>query len=184
MSANEDSRPDDFPAELKPFEAALGSLAPAGSRIDRDRLMYLAGAASATYAVSAAAAVGAAAQEPNRRSRSRSVFWPCAAAAMLLVSLGLGALVALRGPAERVVYVDRPVVNQESSAAPSVTAPAGDSETRFAASQGSADASYLVLREHVLRLGVNALDAPSPEVGGSHRTDTRNRALLNQLLGS
>jgi hypothetical protein len=172
MSANDDSRPDDFPADLKPFEAALGSLVPAGSRVDRDRLMYLAGAASAPSRV------------PNRRSRSRGFFWPCAAAAMLLVSLGLGALVAFRGPAERIVYVDRPVVNQEPSTAPSVTAPAGDTETRFAASQGSVDASYLVLREHVLRLGVNALDAPSPEVGGSHRTDARNRALLNRLLGS
>jgi hypothetical protein len=181
MSANDDSRPDDFPADLKPFEAALGSLVPAGSRVDRDRLMYFSGAASATNAASATAAPS---REPNRRGQSRGVFWPCAAAAMLLVSLGLGALVAFREPAERIVYVDRPVVNQEPSAAPSVTAPAGDSETRFAASQGSVDASYLVLREHVLRLGVNALDAPSPEVGGSHRTDARNRALLNQLLGS
>jgi hypothetical protein len=178
MSANDDSFRDDFPPELKPFEAALGSLIPASSRVDRDRLMYLAGAASATEAA------GAATRQPNGRIHFRGILWPCAAAAMLLVSLGLGAVLTFREPAERLVYIDRPPTHQDPSAAPNLAAPAGDVETRFAAAQSSADASYLALREQVLRLGVNALDAPSHEASGSRHTDDRNRALLNQLLGS
>lgn len=178
MSANDDSRPDDFPPELKPFEAALGSLVPASSRVDRDRLMYLAGAASTTDAA------GAAMRQPDGRIHFRGILWPCAAAAMLLVSLGLGALLKFRGPAERIVYIDRPATRQEPSAALTVAVSTGDAESRFAAAQSSANASYLVLREQVLRLGVNALDAPSHEASGSRRTDARNRALLNQLLGS
>ena len=67
MSANDEYRPDDFPSELKPFEASLGSLVPAASRVDRDRLMYLAGAASATDA--------AARDKPNGRIHFRGAFF-------------------------------------------------------------------------------------------------------------
>ena len=103
---------------------------------------------------------------------------------MLLVSLGLGALLTFREPTERIVYVDRPATHQEPSAAPRFGVLSGDAEPRLAAAHGSVDASYLMLRDQVLRLGVKALNAPSDETGGSRHSDDRNRALLNQLLGS
>jgi hypothetical protein len=171
MSDDNDPRPDDFSTDLKPIEAALGALVPA-SRIDRDRLMYLAGAASAV------------ALERNPRIGVHRMFWPLAAAAMFLVSLGLGALITFREPADRIVYVDRPSAASERSREPSLAALNKNIQPQFTAGAASTDASYLVLRDQVLRLGINALNKPSGESSGSPHTDDRNRALLNQLLGS
>ena len=194
MSSDESIRPDDFPADLKPLEAALGSLLPAASRTDRDRLMFLAGAASvnettATVAGNNAslAGVGDDAGGLRRRWQQRffGTFWPLATAVLLLISIGLGALLAFRQPGERVVYVERqPTQEAQSSGllASSGSPPVNASPDRTIAS-ASADASYLVLRQQVLRRGVAALDRASQSDQRPAGSEARNRALLNELLG-
>lgn len=65
----ERSRPEN---ELNDLEAALGSLAPAASRLDRDSLMFHAGKISA----------GA------RKRRRRDIAWPAIAASLALIAIG------------------------------------------------------------------------------------------------
>ncbi len=83
--------------DLASMEAALGSLTPAPSSIDRDRLMFAAGRACT-----------------SRVSASRQPIawlWPCATAASLLLAIITSTLwIAGDGVqvAERVVYVQSP----------------------------------------------------------------------------
>ncbi len=80
--------------ELAATEVSLSSLTPAASRVDRDRLMFLAGRASA---------------ERNPTTRHRNVttwLWPCTTAVSLLVAATSGLLWAAGGNvriAERVM---------------------------------------------------------------------------------
>jgi hypothetical protein len=79
--------------ELKAIESALGALAPAPSRLDRDRLMYRAGALS----------------RPGTTRRGWA--WPSIAALLALVVLGESLLLAARPRArvvERIVVVREP----------------------------------------------------------------------------
>jgi hypothetical protein len=174
MSTHDDHRPDDFPPDLKAFEAALAGLVPTGSRIDRDRLMYRAGAAATTSATKS---------PPNRFSRLPAMLWPTATAAMLLVTLGLGALIALRQPQERIVYVDRPAGSRVGGS-PALATQWPDLLPSLASRENPATASYLALRQQVLRVGVESLDAPSHGGERTGQSDVRNRALLNHFLGS
>ena len=83
--------------DLDDLEAALASLSPRGSRIDRDRLLFLAGRASA---------------EPTSGSSVRRRWlWPAATAASLTAACVLGALLAVRPetPVRRqIVYIEQP----------------------------------------------------------------------------
>jgi hypothetical protein len=175
MSTHDDYTPDDFPPDLKAFEAALGGLVPAESRLNRDRLMYLAGAAAATPSGN---------QPALRIGRIPALLWPIATAALFVIAVGLGALAALRQPAERIVYVDRPAARANSADAPSLLAQLPRVGPSTAADRDTTSGSYLALREQVLRLGVGALDVPSGAAEPPDRSDVRNRSLLNHLLGS
>jgi hypothetical protein len=175
MSTHDPLRPDDFPPDLKAFEAALSGLIPAASRLDRDRLMYQAGAASAAPATNHPAI---------RSSRHPMRLWPAATAALLVVALGLGTFVALREPHERIVYVDRPAAKSNLGTSPNLAIRFPRIEPAIPRAQDPANASYLALREQVLRLGVEALDAPRRPGEQPDHHDVRNRALLNHFLGS
>lgn len=70
--------------ELSALEAALRGLTPTPAAIDRDRLLFRAGAESA------------------RRPR---YFWPLATAASLVLAASQFLFLAMRAPTERVVYV-------------------------------------------------------------------------------
>jgi hypothetical protein len=98
MSNERGSVPSD--PELNAIAAALSSLAPARSRLDRDRLMFRAGQASASAARPAA---------PGRE------FWAAAAACLGLIASGEGALLACR-PVPRIV--ERIVVVRQPAPAP------------------------------------------------------------------
>lgn len=94
------------------LESALKALAPARAVIDRDRLMFEAGAASARRSVSAA----------------RRLAWPSIAAALGLIVAGEAAALVLRpGPrvVERVVVVREPAAPavEKSTPAPETSAP-------------------------------------------------------------
>jgi hypothetical protein len=193
MSSDESIQRHESQGDLKPLEAALGSLIPAASRVDRDRLMYLAGAASVdakSAFIANSNSPGTAADDSSRFGltwwrRLSGAFWPLAAAALLLISLGLGAALALREPRERVVYVERQPTQESQSfptLASSAVRPVENSSDRAIAS-ASPDARYLFLRAQVLRRGVAALDSASQSDSRPVRRDERNRVLLNELLG-
>jgi hypothetical protein len=175
MSTHEDYTPDDFPPDLKAFEAALAGLVPAESRLNRDRLMYFAGAAAATSSTT---------QPRSQLGRLPALLWPMATAALFLIAVGLGALIAMRQPTERIVYIDRPAAPMNPGDAPSLAAHWPQIGSTIVADRDRSSGNYLVLREQVLRLGVGALDAPSRAAEPADHSDVRNRALLNQLLGS
>ncbi|HEV2970971.1 MAG TPA: hypothetical protein VGY55_13445 [Pirellulales bacterium] len=172
MLPDDEYRSNEFPSDLKPFEAALGALVPAASRVDRDRLMYLAGAAGATI------------PSPARFPRLHRAFWPCATAAMALIALGLGGLLAFRQPQERIVYVSHPAAGADQPTSPFAAQQNEDPEPKIASRSGASDAGYLVLREQVLQRGVDALDVPAPSANGANPSDVRNRTLLKEFLGT
>src|SRR5947209_8446338 len=83
---------EELPDELKAVEIALRGLTPATGTIDRDRLMYLAGRASAEKSLPKFSRFG----------------WPLATAALVLLSLTLGGrVIYLSGLTERIVLVER-----------------------------------------------------------------------------
>jgi hypothetical protein len=124
---------DSLPEDLKSIESAFGGLTPTFSALDRDRLMYLAGRASA-----------------NRSSRVARFGWPLATAALALVSMALGSLwlTADRG-GTRIVYVN---ANEPSNVA---TATVATPANPFDSNRDRQ--SYLHLRNVVLVRGVDAL---------------------------
>jgi hypothetical protein len=79
------SKHDEIPEDLKALEAALRGLAPAPAALDQNALMFRAGQASA---------------------RRQQWAWQSLAAAALLLSAGLGTLVAAGPGRERIVYVE------------------------------------------------------------------------------
>ena len=168
-----------FDQELTALEAALGSLTPQKSSLDRERLMYLAGQAS----------VAAAVRSPRRW------LWPSAAAVMTLASATLAVLLALRPEPqtrERIVYVpveqpaQPPKAPSPLTAEPNSPAPpaAVNSELarvpRLPIPQASANA--LRLRNYALAYGIDSIP-PAP--GHGHSNDGRapqSRRELEQLL--
>lgn len=145
--------------EMNAIEAALRSLAPSPSRLDRDALMFRAG------------------QAAPRPSHARWL-WPMIAACLALIATGEAALLAVR-PEPRVI--ERLVVIHEPAPAPIEPAPsmAQDSEklapvvilrqssgeerhTLNADLPWPLEPSYAQLRNRVLRFGIDALPEPPP----------------------
>jgi len=144
--------------ELMAIESALGGLIPAASRLDRDRLMFEAGALS------------------HRGPGPRRWVWPSLATVLALVVAGESLLLALR-PAPRVI--ERLVVVREPAPAPSSTRPSPSSDRSptdpvpvvllsqaAASSEASAPSSWASpdsrrLEDLVLRFGLDAFPEPA-----------------------
>jgi hypothetical protein len=172
MLPDSSDRPEEFPSELKAFEASLGALMPRASRVDRDRIMYEAGAAAAV-------------ELPwQPQPAKRRWLWPATAAALALVASCLGAALMLRGsPVERIVYVQRPAENPGSnSSALAESYVNGNSDWPTGA---AARETMLALREQILHSGVDSLKegAAGDGRGDQRASRSENRALLNRLLG-
>lgn len=162
--------PDDD--ELGRFASALSALAPRESRIDRDRLMFLAGQQSAAV--------------PRT---GRRWLWPAATAVSTVAAVVLAVLLALRPePAVvqivRNVYVDRsappaaetapakplpdsPAIIAEAPAPPRRSPvepwrPLRESAADLPSFDADRPAGYLALRQRVLAYGVDALSPPAP----------------------
>jgi hypothetical protein len=161
---NHSENPDD----LKHVEQTLAALAPRHPQLDRDRLMFLAGAASG----------GQRGQEtgdrgqigPLARASRPAWVWPAASAALAATSLALAIALFVRPqPQVQIVYRDRPAAEAfpaagaaqvVQAAAPRLPAEAGTSGGAFrpADSLPSVPANnYVHTREVALRMGVDAL---------------------------
>ena len=184
------SRETDTPQELKAVESGLASLAPTTLRLDRDRLMYLAGQAAAAH------------DAPAGLASRRAWIWPAASAGVGAVSAALLVLLVAR-PAprvvERIVYVpathaaaadaaQQPGADGASlprhSAAPSPGAVAprrtfGGGWMGLAAP--SRRPEYLSLRDQVLAFGVDVWQKP-PASGGAQPNQPTYREALDRLL--
>jgi len=164
---------------LSALESSLAELAPQQAAIDRDRLLFEAGRASAL------------------RRGMRSWIWPGTSALLAVVLLALAARIA-RGPAERIVYV----VRESQPAADPLAGGSHQAELvdegtggqGFAArddrppegnSPGFDALSYFALRQRVLTEGVDAI--PELSTGGSRGEQPASgvtpRELARELLG-
>jgi hypothetical protein len=162
------SREADTPRDLTPLESALASLMPATVRVDRDRLMYQAGQASAQ------------AEATTAGVQPRAWLWPTAAAGMSTVAAALFVLLVVRPqPAvvERIVYVPAegaPVAKGEASAAKTDSLqqpPPGPRRTIIGdrtlaggwtgLGETNRRPAYLGLRDQVLAFGVDVWQKPS-----------------------
>jgi hypothetical protein len=151
--SNEPVSPSPDP-ELNAIEAALGSLVPARSRIDRDLVMFRAGQASV------------------RPSRTGLGAWNAIAASLALVAFGEGVLLARRPPPQ---IVERVVVIREPTTVPAPLPVVPPPETRVAEAQESlpierslslGQTAYERLTSQVLRYGLDGLPV-SPTVASS-----------------
>jgi hypothetical protein len=175
-------------ASLRRFEAELSALAPRAVRLDRDRLMFLAGRAAA----------GA----PADVHAPRRWIWPVSFSAMSALAAGLLVLLILR-PApqvvERIVRVPVEAAPQASSnpiedekvdlvAEPSVDGPSPvETARRTDPARGPATApavgtAYLDLRDRVLAMGIESWQAPSSPAHTNDRPAINYHDLLDSLL--
>jgi hypothetical protein len=163
------------PDDLKQVQETLAALAPRPPQVDRDRLMFLAGAAAASGGRQPPEVTDVA-----RRASLGNHFWPAATAALGATSLAI-ALVVRMGASPQIVYVERPSPEDEAMGPNAVVRinPTPDSPSaaiadeprsspRIAESLASnrpamprvpAD-NYLRSREVALRMGLDALGAP------------------------
>jgi hypothetical protein len=141
-----------------PFEQSLAQFAPAPPQLDRDQLMFLAGAASVQGSV--------------QTRQSPQWLWPASTATLAATSLALAIALFLR-PAPQTQYIvrDVPGPTQPAEGLPTVAAmpPVQDQPPRYATApvrpQPATGDSYLKTREVALRMGLDALGSPSS--GGS-----------------
>jgi hypothetical protein len=131
--------------ELEAIESALGALAPARSRVDRDRLMFQAGAISV-------------------RTGARVRWgWPAIAATLALVAISESVALAVR-PGPRVVVVERSAPEARDRPAEPATVPmlTQSPPTQPSGNDGwsAGGGEALGLRRQVLRYGLEGLPDP------------------------
>lgn len=171
--------------DVTELEAALASLSPRASRVDRDQLLYLAGRASA--------------EQTSVGNLRRPWLWPAATAVSASAAVVLAVLLLARPEprvVERIVYVPQPreaegQQNQKTShdqPAPlmadehvdsSPAVPATDPIWSVTDGRGT---NYLRLRQMVLASGVDAL--PAPAFSGSNLAEppASYREMSDRLL--
>jgi hypothetical protein len=185
--------------DLKAVEAALASLAPSTGRLDRDRLMYLAGEAAALsrFAQSKPAPSHIAQTVSTVRGRVplRRWAWPAAFSTMSAVAATLLAMLMSRPePAviPQIVYVP---VDQPTAVDDSTESSMAGSETpiqvgpRHKEQMGNerrpAEGDYLRLRDQVLALGLDSWSS-GRSAGGAAQADAppSHRQLVEKELES
>jgi len=193
-----DPKSGDFgylPDELAAIERALAGVAPAPPRIARDRLMFLAGQASAEASgghqppgsVALSIDDGPAEGHPTGKlTLPARQLWPASTAALAATSLALAiALLVRPAPQVQVVYRDRPVtVPAVAPQSPrSVQPPAPPLVAAAASRTPPSDFSshnYLRTRDVALRLGLDALGT-FRSAGGDDSPVPTYRSLLESL---
>lgn len=162
---------------LAAVEAALRSLRPSPSGLDRDRLMFLAGQR----------ALGN--RPVRRRRRGPSWLWPCTTAASMLLAVTLGSMLLVQGKPEvgepaTYVHVDTSAATTAKRSDVLPAADAKDFQVALGARRPRSD--YLKLRQQLLAHGVDALPKPfcSPVAPAKvPRWGSTRNGELEQLLG-
>lgn len=152
-----DSRLSD--AERSDTLRRLATLAPAAARVDRDRLMFLAGQAQGVEVRGQRSEVG--------RSIGAPWLWPAATASLGATSLALLVALCLR-PEPQVVFRDREAPARQQQPAVARTMPVAEVGvipiTLAAAQRPAAVAiptnNYVRTREVALRMGLDAIGSP------------------------
>jgi hypothetical protein len=139
--------------ELRIIEDALGRLAPARSRLDRDRLMFQAGMLSV-----------------RSPARHRWV-WPSIAAALALLAMSETIVLAVR-PGARVVLVQAPAP-EEQPVSPRPLELLSEAEPSRSTEPDvwlPGDSAGLGLKRQVLRFGLEGLPDPPPLLTQARRS--------------
>jgi hypothetical protein len=146
--------------ELAAVEAALASLKPAASGVDRDRVMFLAGRASAAYSAL------------PRQYRKTQWLWPCVTAVSLLLAIASSGMLFLRGTTMGEKQAAH-VKSDKSQTAENIPQPLWYEHTqketsevkrprpRLSSERGNMPMDYLSLSMLVAEKGVDALPGPS-----------------------
>ena len=144
--------------DLAAVEAALASLKPAASGVDRDRVMFLAGRASSAYSAL-----------PSQYRKAHWL-WPCTTAVSLLLAIASCGMLFLRGTtmgekqtahvksdkSQTVENIPQPLWYEHTqNDTPEVKRPRPSSE------RGNTPMDYLSLSMLVAEKGVDALPGPS-----------------------
>jgi hypothetical protein len=190
------------PEELKAVEQSLAAFAPAAPRLDRDRLMFLAGAASASASAPASAQASGRREPPDghespggqtigQLTLPARLLWPVTSAALAATSLALAVVLVTRPtPPSQVVYLAPPAAEVPHRAIPTAPTvarhqPQIDPASPILASRQSASSvpaeNYVRTREVALRLGLDALGDLSGGGSGSGSPTPTYRSLLESL---
>jgi len=146
--------PERLSQDLAAVEAALTSLRPAPSTLDRDRVMYLAGQAAG-----------------RRRERLASWMWPCTSAAATIAACVLGLLLLERpGPEGNPQTADTPAARPVQTEVPLPQWAATQPGSQETAGPLDADVRYLGLRHLVLTRGIEALPEVQPSIAPKNQT--------------
>ena len=184
------------PPDLLPMAAALTAASPAPPRIDRDRLMFLAGAASAMVPPeprTPGTPWVPAPLTPAKGSGFRvheGYAWPAATAALAATSLALATALFLRpAPPERIVYLPQPVESGNGASASGgrqppeailVASQNTPAQVRVVAPATAHQHNYLRSRDVALRFGLDALGTLNSASGEGAPAPTY-RTLLESL---
>jgi hypothetical protein len=165
--------------ELQAIEAEWARLRPRTDRLDRDRLMYLAGQASVAEA-----------KEKSQQGRSPGWFWPTSSLGMTAIAAALLAMLLLRPEpqfVERIVYTAPDSTVREWTARPAVARDAAfgvASASRKAAARGTWTAGMAFrLGDDLLALGPGAkLGTTTPSSDPTDDQPILSRRSLRALL--
>ncbi len=171
MSGQEEKRIGD----LKEIEAALASLVPRGDRLDRDRLMFLAGQASVVR------------RGPDGAARAGRWAWPSAFAAASAVAASLLVALAMRwgpGSDNRVAQVPSPPQPTTAGLQPPAPSPTVTFQAASPRWPPARDA-YHQLLARVLDRGLDAWRTPAGNGGTmTGAAPATYREMLGTLLES
>jgi hypothetical protein len=167
-----------LPDELEELQRALKLLEPLPGRLDRSRLIYLAGRASAGVAPSGTTAA--------RAKQKRNWAWPASTAAMTLVAATLAVALAVRPPPRQqivreTVYVKQPALDASDIRRTLVFDPAPQQPASVDEPGGVLTAPFLgmSMQRAVLEQGADAL--PDVVLTGIDPPST-SRQMLESLL--
>jgi hypothetical protein len=170
--SHEFSNHSEAPDDLKHVEQTLAATTPRPPQIDRDRVMFLAGAASVKGS-------GIVVQGSGTRKAAGRWTWPAATAALAATSLALAiALIVRTNAPPQVVYIERPApaapamrpqvaIQTEHSPVTPAMEPVVAAAPRPAQAPQVPPDNYLRTREVALRMGLDALAAPRGASGNS-----------------
>lgn len=176
-------------SDLAPLEAALSSLMPRAARIDRDRLMFLAGQTSRQTASGGRKPPGDPVEESDIAQRNRSRTWPTAFAAMTALAASLLVLLVNRPEPqviERIVRVPSEAPRMAAAlpkfAEPNRNAVGGGARTIEQPEPRAYGESYLHARDQALAFGLDSWMQTTPGRASGESLQANYLQLRESLL--